>query len=532
MDDKKDPIAKAKELATALPPEKLARLLAELPAAGGPDEDRVAPIRTVLVDRLNTLRPQRARRLFTSLLHSHLADDPEFVEPPLRAPLLFRRTDIGAIWATLARTIFPEKVAEATQLLERLCVDRLVDEAIELPEARDMREELRLLTITRLGQILREHHHAEAFCTLANGLRDRLNADRTRFMTPIGPGQLADLIAILSAWPVLAPATAAILRATPPHADPQEAGTALVEATIALRHALATAGLPADSAEALPIALLNRREVYDVLATYIAERNAGNTPRVAEALVARLGETLHGFAFWLSRLIPETRKEEAPIVIDDDNRDHLGNLMNRTDEMIAACRHAGLFDAATVQPMLLGLANDLMNHLVHGPLARSGRRFAAAVVSRANYTSDIHDVRHVVGLLIRLRHVLRPTGLPIQALNRWRDQLVADIEYAVHRATRLEDAEESPLERFQHLERIERLAEIIGSTISPILQPTSRHTQVIFAARLAEPGPLSETARRLCANYAAVIRDEIAKVRYWRNPDMVEFADLAASRGF
>ncbi|MCF4164372.1 hypothetical protein L2U69_01765 [Zavarzinia compransoris] len=519
-------------MATSLPAEKLARLLADLPSADGAADDRVSSFRNVLVERLNTLRPQRARRMFSSLLQSLLDLDPEVAEPPVRAPYVFRRGDIGGIWNALARSIYPEKAAEAAHLLDRLCVDRLVDEAIELPEARALREQLRVLTVTRLAQILGDRQHTEAFCTVATAMRDRQLPEKARIMSPIGPGQIQELIEVLRAWPIITPAIDATLRTTPPHADPEDAGRRLVTATLALGRDLVAANLPSATAETLPISLLNRREAYGAVAAYIAERNPGNTPRTAEAFVARLSTLLHEFAVELGRLAAESRKEDQPLVIDELGREHLGQAISRVDEIVGACRRAGLFDAPIVQPMLLATANDLMARLDRGPLGRSGRRYAAAVVNRNSFTSDMPDVRQVVGMLVRLRHVLRPTGLPIHALNRWRDQLVADVEFAVHKATRLEDEEESPLERFFHLERIEQMAEVIGSTIGPVLQPTSKHTQTIFAARLQAPDQITGRAHRLCTDFAAAIRDEIAKVRYWRNPDMVAFAELAATRGF
>ncbi|MFA5122124.1 hypothetical protein [Zavarzinia sp.] len=524
-------IARAQAIVHSLPPEKAAKLLSELPT-GGRQEEAVAPIRSALVERLNQLRPQRARRLFTSLLQPFLIDDMADDDPPFRIPFAFHRTDIGAIWAAMARSVFPDKAAEATQLMDELCRDQLVDDALTLPEARAMREKLRQAAHARLSTFLTDRSANDAFVTLANALRDRLSPQDRHGAVPIGWPLIQELVEVLGAYPLVTPVVSDFLAQTPPHADSEATARSLIDATIALGRQLGAAGLQARTAEILPAALLIGRGAYGAVARYLSERGFASAPRVAQGLAAEMADRLSALARDFQTLLPETRRDDGPLAVDPDAVDRLQSRMHRLEEIILAVRHSGLLDSRELQPVLRDVVNDAVARLEHGPLGRLTRRFAAALASRGHAVGDSADIRRLTTLLVRLRAALRPTDLPIFALNRWRDQLLAEVEGATQRAARIEAEEDAALsERFAHLERIETLAEVAGATIVPMLQPSSRHTQLVVAARLSDPRPFSPVAQRLCAGFAATVRGEIAKVRYWRNPDMLSIDALAAARG-
>ncbi|MCW0180944.1 MAG: hypothetical protein OJI70_04160 [Zavarzinia sp.] len=526
-----DPISRAAALAASLPADQAARLLADLSAGMAAKGERTAPLRQALIEQANRQRPQRARRLFTSLVHPLLTDDPEDIDSPLPMPLCFRRADMGGIWGALARSAFPDLARDAANLMDSLCAECLVDEAIERPEAQAMRDRLRLAAIAKLNQLAADRSTSEAFCTLANMIREKQYGLRTRHMAPIGIQHLSDLVEVLTAQPLWAPAVATLLRVTPPHADPLASGEALIRATSDLSQTLLANNLPSGTADILAIALINRRGAFGAVAVMLAQRGAGKVLRVGEAVVATLSAHFQIHVAVMTQGATNTRHEDFPITLSDDVKYRLANNLNMIDEIVAAVRESGLADVPRLFPMLRDATNNLMAELVRSPLQRSSLRLSAALFNRSQVTSDTTDVMFLISQLVRLRALLRPTGLPIIALNKWRDQIVADIEFAVQKATRLEDGEEPLPDRFRHLERIERLAEAMGNTIVPILQPTSRHTQLIITSRLDEPGPLDGLALRLCSGYVNTVRAEIAKVRYWRNPDMVALAEKATSRG-
>lgn len=526
-----DPIARAAALVASLPGDKAARLLADLAKEISTKGEKTAPLRHALIEQANRMRPQRARRLFTSLIHPLLTDDVEGGTPAATLPLCISRADIGGIWGALSRAVFPDLAAEATALMDRLCADCLVDEALAHPEAGAMRERLRQATLARLTQLAADRTGAENFCTLATLIRDKQVVQRGREATPIGPHHLGELSEVLTAHALWAPALDAFLASTPRHTDKAQTALLLSQATTDLAKALVAANLPSSTAEVLPIALLNRRGAFSTVAAAVAHRGAAKSPRVADAIAAALAVGLQVYGRLCGRFIAVTKREEFPLTIAEDDKRLLAESLDIIEDIVEAVRTAALVDVPRLFPVLRDIANTLMDALGHGTLQRVALRFSAALVNRSQPTSDAADVAFIVGQLNRLRIMLRPTGLPIIALGKWRDQIGADVEFAVQKATRIEDEEEPLTERFRHLERIERLAEIIGASIGPLLQPSSRHTQLIVTARLDDPQPFGDVAHRLCAGYAVAVRGEIAKVRYWRNPEMVALAERAAARG-
>ncbi|PWR23916.1 hypothetical protein [Zavarzinia compransoris] len=531
-----DAIARATALAMSLPAEKIVTLLEGLPPPGQGD-DRVAALRHALVERLNSLRPQRARRLFTSLVDRFLIEEPGMPGGAGRPPLALYRADMGALWGALARAAFPEKAAEAVQMMERLCAGHLIEAALALPEARALREELRRLAVARLSQLALDRAALDQFCTLAMGLRDRFFAEQARNLPPIDTDVIADVLELLTLWPVAAPALEAAL------ALPDPSGPALTAAVRQLGRDLAAAGLPTIGADQLPLAFLYRRRARDLVADDLQRRGAAQGKRVAQALVVQLASALHEFAVLCHRLLPEPRRPDLPLALDPDLPPRLAPLVEHIEALAGANLKAGIFEASSLPPLLLSTISGPVTLLARGPIQRSGQRIAAAMMRRDGFAEDHAEAVQVARWLLRLRAALRPTGLPVHALNKWRDQIDIDLQQALHRATRLEndgepefDEETGDLgarlaERFAHLERLEDLAEAAGASIAPLLQPTSRNTQLIVAARLQQPGAIEGRGRALCAAYAAAIRTEIGRVRYWRNPEAVALAELAASRG-
>jgi hypothetical protein len=534
-DQPEDAIAKATSLADSLSPDKAAHLLAGLPQ-DGTAEGKVAPIRRALVDRLNRLRPQRARRLFTSLVEAMLVGETLGSEDQAHVAYAFSRADIGGIWQALARRAFPDLALEISQTLDRLCQNQLIDAAMAEPAAVAVRERLRLATIENLGRVLADRNLGEKFLEAANHLRDREHARIAPIdagpLPPMGLGLLADFVEALMAAPILTPALARYLPRLKTTADSEIFGAALVAGTSEIDGALRAAGLPPGAAEALPLAALNRLSAYAGVAAYLRRRGERGNGRVGGALVAHFANHLRAFAQTLAVAAPIERREDLPLSLGNAVRTRLTSLTQHLEAEIGAIRRAGLADAPALMPVLRDAVMDTAAALARTAFERIAHRFSAALNHRHDGAIDDDDVRLVVTLVTRLRAALLPTGLPIGQFTTWRDRAVSDIEFAIHRATRLDgEADDDLAGRFAHLERIEDLAQAVGRSIAADLQPTSRHTQAIMAARLEDPTPLSPAGARMCAGFATAIRGEIAKVRYWRNPEMVALAERAAARG-
>lgn len=462
--------------------------------------------------------PLPAWRLFTSLFEAFLVPEPERPGGPPRLPLALYAADVGAIWAALARLLFGDQRADS-QL-------RPGDSAMR-------REELRQSAVARLTPLTYDRALLEQFCALAQGFRDRLFPEPSRALPPVGPAVVADALDILVHWPHTTPIIAEALTG-----PPLDAGQ-LSETVRRLGRQLAAAGLSSLGADHLPLALLHRRGALDLIAEDLRSRGIAQARRPAEALAGQMGHALHDFAALCHRLLPETRRPETAILLDADLRPRLPGMLERLESLIQLNRRAGIFDADSLRTRLLDTVNGPMSLLAQGPLIRSNKRLAAALMQRDGFPEDWAEVAEIAGLMHRLRLALRPTGLPIHALQKWQHQIEMDLDAALHQATRLgeegrETAEPEAGElaaRFEHLLRVENAAGLVGVSIAPLLPAASRNTQMILAARLEQPDDLAGPARALCAAYAAAIRAEIGRVRYWRNPEMVSFAELADRRG-
>lgn len=477
-----------------------------------------APPPTDREDDARTPPPPPAWRLFASLFEAFLVAEPERPGGPPRLPLALYAADIGAIWAALARLLFG---------------DQRADSQLHPGDSATRREELRQLAVARLTPLAYDRAQLEQFCALAQGFRDRLFPEPSRALPPLGPAVVADALDILVHWPHTTPMIAEALAGPLPDAG------RLGEATRRLGRQLSASGLSSLGADHLPLALLHRREALELIAEDLQVRGIAQARRPAEALAGHMGHALHDFASLSHRLLPPTRRPETAILLDAEWRPRLPLLLERLETLIQLNRRAGIFDADSLHARLLETVNGPLSLLAQGPLVRSNKRLAAALMQRDGFPADWAEVAEITGLMHRLRLALRPTGLPIHALHKWHLQIEADLDAALHQATRLgedgrEVAEAEPGElaaRFEHLLRVETLAGLVGTSIAALLPPAGRNTQMIMAARLERPDNLSGPALHLCATYVASVRAEIGRVRYWRSPEMVALAELAERRG-
>lgn len=462
--------------------------------------------------------PPPAWRLFTSLFEAFLVPEPERPGGPPRLPLALYAADVGAIWAALARLLFG---------------DQRADSQLRPGNSAARREELRQLAVARLTPLAYDRAQLEQFCALAQGFRDRLFPEPSRALPLLGPAVVADALDILVHWPHTTPLIAEALAGPPPDAG------RLGETARRLGRQLAASGLSSLGADHLPLALLHRRGALELIAEDLQSRGIAQARRPAEALAGHMGHALHDFAVLCHRLLPETRRPETAILLDGDLRPRLPPLLERLETLIQLNRRAGIFDADSLRTRLLDTVNGPISLLAQGPLIRSNKRLAAALMQRDGFPEDWAEVAEIAALMHRLRLALRPTGLPIHALHKWHLQIETDLDAALHQATRLgEDGHETAAPeagelaaRFEHLLRVEHVARLIGTSIAALLPPAGRNTQMILAARLEHPDSLSGPTLHLCATYAASVKAEIGKVRYWRSPEMVAFAELAERRG-
>ena len=122
MSDSKDELNQILAvLANRLPRRAVRALIAELPTTGSSGE-RAESARKTLIEQLNRPRPNRARRLFTSLVEPLLTDDPVLLEGggSESVPGLIQRADLAGHWAALLTGSFARLAYEVQARLDQL----------------------------------------------------------------------------------------------------------------------------------------------------------------------------------------------------------------------------------------------------------------------------------------------------------------------------------------------------------------------------------------------------------------------------
>lgn len=506
-------------------------LLRGLMGFGG--TERVRQLQQLLIERLNGRRPQRARRLFTSLVDPFLVDDPVLLAYP--QPYAFHRADVAGLWYGLGRLAFPTEAVETARLLDRLCLDRLVDDALVQPEALAARERLRVAALAHLDAVLHDPAAADRFLAVVEPAR------RREFDRDGGLGQPLALLsrhhlqqfrAALVAAPILIRDLPALLAAVPDDAPPVIAAEALAEGEYRLAATLRAAGLPPDAAHALPMTLVNRRCQYTAVGAWLARVGPDAGQMVGEALIAHAGAVAAVMAEGLTAVGRQARWTERPIFIAAGDRVRLDHLVGRLAAAVSGIRLAGLADRLDERIRLAEAVGEPLRLMAETMLPGLGLRLSTCLLHRFDPAADQDAVIWLCGQVIRVEAILSPLGLPTSAYAAFRHQSAADADFAAHKVTRLpaETAAEHA-ERFGHLTRIEQLANAVGISIAGSLSATSRNAQQIIAVRLADPRPLEPAERDLVTGFVTCVRAEIAKIKYWRNPELVELSDRAEEHG-
>lgn len=505
-------------------------LLRSLMGTGG--TERIRQLQHMLIGRLNGRRPQRARRLFTSLVDPFLVDDPVLLASS--QPYAFHRADLAGLWHGLARLAFPGEAVETARLLDRLCAERLVDDALAQPDALAARERLRLAAIAELDKVLHEPAEAERFLALVEPARRR-EFDRDgglgEALAPLARNHLLQFRAALVAAPILVRDLPALLAAVPVDAPAVVAAEAISDGHRRLGSALRGAGLPAEAAHALPLTLINRRRLYAAVGAWLARVGPDSRP-VGEALIAHAGAVATVMASGLAAVGRQARWTERPIFIAASDRTRLDGLVERLAAAIAGIRLAGLADRLDERIQLAEAVGEPLRLMAETMLSGLALRLSTCLLHRFDPAADQDAVIWLCRQVVRVETILVPLGLPTNAYAGFRHQSAADADFAAHRVTRLaaETAAEHA-ERFSHLVRIEQLANAVGTSVVGSLSATSRNAQQVIAVRLADPRPLDGPEQALVAGFVACVRAEIAKVKYWRNPELVELSERAAERG-
>jgi hypothetical protein len=539
MSDSKDELNQnLAVLANRLPRRAVRALIAELPASGSASE-RQGLARRTLIDELNRPRPNRARRLFTSLVEPLLTDDPVLLEAggSESVPGLIQRADLAGYWAALLASGFAA-VADAVQArLDVLCADTVIEDVFRTAEAHALRERLRRSALDVIEAESKAAQKRTRFVTAVNAER---NADITRRFgwteapLPVTWKAVEQFRALLAVSEGALPILDSLGHDIPGGAASSDAAieyAALVQAIATLEGRFPT---EPDRAVAIIHAVavaLHRRARYDlivpILRPHAADHGAA-APQIAAAMTSHLRGTARAIVRQLSAVCPVRDAFEA-VVLDAAARSTLDALLDRYAAVLEATVKAGLIDHQALRFPVRVAYGELQAAIEKTVIPRLAARVAAAGAARFQPVMDHADVVRLASWLTLWTATMNRVSLTGETAVAWRDEAIADLRKEFDAAIRLEPGADLLL-RMGHLARLHELLSSLGGDITQWLMVISVNTLSIIRRRLEDPSPLAPAEAAIAQCYLGLVEAEMKRTRHWQVNELAEFRDIARRR--
>lgn len=528
--------------------EKIDALVAKLPAglvysllseieqmdAGAPD--RVKLVRGYVIDYLNRQRPNRARRLFTSLFESFLIDDEALYHAGQPIPYAVQRADVGALWDLMSREAFPLLAVQCQETLDLMTKTELLDRALRSPASRELREQMRVAVIRHVDRAFANRKLLESLLaemTRNRNRRAKLLSAHINRSPPFAAETLHGLRVILELSDADTSDLADRLADIP--AGPARDGEAAEE--IADQIGDESGGLAltaaADGVSALyEASALNVRHAYGPVGRLLRRRDA-ETLRVdplAACLAGHFVGVARAFtAILMGALRINDRTAGATIRPTQRDRARLDGLLLRLEQVVEAVGASGLRDDRLTEPQFQ-LAWDGAAKIINTRVAAVAlERAALAAAARKQPAIDQDDVVWLAGLVRRWRDVSLAFGLDAFDLAKWRETLLDEMRGCTDKAMRFEDGETLD-ERMEHLLRVNAICAVFGKTVGDWIPPSSHNMNKLVVHRLTNAPTICPAERGLIKIVVDHVRDELARSRYWKSNDLVAMLELADRR--
>lgn len=533
--------------------EKIDALVAKLPAglvysllseieqmdAGAPD--RVKLVRGYVIDYLNRQRPNRARRLFTSLFESFLIDDEALYHAGQPIPYAVQRADVGALWDLTSREAFPLLAVQCQETLDLMTKTELLDHALRSPASRELREQMRVATIRHIDRAFANRKLLESLLaemTRNRNRRAKLLSAHINRSPPFAAETLHGLRVILELSDAdvadLADRLAAI-PAGPTRDGPTRDGEAAEEAADQIGDESGGLALTAavDGVSALyEASALNVRHAYGPAGRLLRRRDAESlrVDPLAVCLAGHFVGVARAFtAILMGALRINDRMAGATIRPSSRDRARLDGLLLRLEQVVEAVGASGLRDDRLTEPQFQ-LAWDAAAKIINTRVAAAALERAALVAAaRKQPTIDQDDVVWLAGLVQRWREVSLAFGLDAFDLAKWRETLLDEMRACTDKAMRFEDGETLD-ERMEHLLRINAVCAVFGKTVGDWIPPSSHNMNKLVVHRLSNAPTICPMERSLIKIVIDHVRDELARSRYWKSNDLVAMLELADRR--
>jgi hypothetical protein len=540
MSDPKDEINQnLAVLANRLPRRAVRALIAELPASASGSQ-RAGLARKTLIEQLNRPRPNRARRLFTSLVEPLLADDPVLLEAggSESVPGLIQRPDLAGYWAALLGGSFARVADEVQARLDALCADAVIEDVFHTPEALALRERLRRAALEVIAGAAKAAPTRARFLAAANAARDADIAAKLGLSDaplPLTWKAVEQFRALLAVSDGLEPVLSTLAHEIGERSSSEDSAAieyaALVQAMAALEARFTT---EPDRTVALLHAsglALHRRGRYDLITPILRAHGSnpgGVSTHVAGAMTGHLRGTARTIARRLVATCPTQESWEA-VTLDAGGRSALDALLDRYGAVLEATVKAGLLEHQALRFPVRVAYSELQAAIEKTVIPRLASRLAAAGAARLQPVGDHDDIVRLASWLVSWTTAMNRAALVGEIAVTWRETALAELRREFDAAIRLEPGADLLL-RMSQLGRIHDLASSIGGDITAWLMVISVNTLAIIRRRLEDPSPLAPAESAIASCYLGLVEAEMKRTRHWQVSELAEFREIARRR--
>lgn len=538
MSDSKDALNQnLAVLANRLPRRAVRALIAELPAAS----ERAGIARKTLIEQLNRPRPNRARRLFTSLVEPLLTDDPVLLEGggSESIPGLIQRADLAGYWAALLTGSFARVADEVQARLDAMCSDTVIEDVFRTPEAEALRERLRQGALEVIAAEAKAAPQKRTqFVAAVNAAR---NADiAAKHGLPEAPLPLTwkaveQFRALLAVSDGLQPVLATLAGEIGENAG---SGDAAIEyASLVQAMAQVELRFPADPDRTVAIVhvcavALHRRVRYDlitpILRAHGANPGGGAAVHVAAAMTGHLRGTARAIARRLVAACPTDKSWEA-VALDAEGRSALDALLDRYAHLLEATVKAGMLDHQAMRFPVRAAYGELQAAIEKSVIPRLASRVVAAGAARLQPVMDHDDIVRLASWLVAWTSAMNRAALVGDIAVTWREAALAELHKEFDGAVKLERGADLLL-RMSQIGRLHELVASIGGDLTSWLMVISVNTAAIIRRRLEDPSPLAASEAAIASCYLGLVEAEMKRTRHWQVTELVEFRDIARRR--
>jgi len=513
------------DLVARLPTEEADRLFEELEQLEGNNARRQA-VRRALVDKLNALRRQHARRLFTELFQRYMTRDAALLRPEFASPGTLHPLDIGALWVRLVDKSIGAFARQADAMLAERALSRPLRAVFRLPEVVQLQADMARRTAEVLTATLGTTGAVRPFLEETNRWRG-LEARRIRLGFDPRPLAMEDLRLMLG---ILANGSAMIAL----HEELRRA--ARDPDTLAAMVGDPGRGLDARSAALVPtVGVMAPLALLHVDRNYVAGRmillhgpQPWQEPTVI-ALTRHLGRTCHALTEEIMAAMGVGQLVRVGLSLPLARREMLDRELSNLDILLS------LFEDL-----------DLINHLRYGGLARDFldrmvRRVEAELYpmleerclaegrSAGRPIADFEALDWTLSFCTRWRGVLKRSLFWGTGFSSFHDNVVASLRDA-YRGCFSRNGYASAAQRLAHAIRLAQLGGRLGEDATGwmgLMDPGLIRT---VAQRLKEADPLSGSEGSLARGVLSLAQTELRRTRHWRDAALQEFADMAEAR--